>query len=160
MLSFISRVLLVGFAAASFQTVAAEEPMPEFCETHPNSDCPDPSSIYRYPKFSCPGAQGYRCSVPLPQAVISCEQNNYGDTFCQAWPQGANPALHYSWRSSNPVVALDGADSPMQFLNCAVNGSTTISVVIRDNRGRSTSSSILARCKVIDPSNPNNQLPP
>ena len=159
MLSFIFKVLFAGVAITSFNSAAAEQPPPEFCETHPNTYCPNPGEIYRYPKFECPGAQGFRCSVPLPPAVISCEQNNYGDTFCQAWPQGANPALHYTWRSSNHAVTLDAGDSPLQFLMCNINSSTTISVTVSDNQGRSTSAAIIARCKVVVPGNPNNQLP-
>ena len=158
MLSFIFRALFVG-AIFSSSTIAFADEAPEICETHPNSYCPVPAEQYRYPKFGCPTAIGIKCTVLLPQAVLSCESNVYGDTFCQAWPQGADPALHYAWHSSNPRVILDAGDSPMQFLSCDVNANTTVSVTISDDEGRATSAAVLARCKVVAPGNPNNQLP-
>jgi hypothetical protein len=117
---------------------------PEICEVNA-SQCP--TFIYVMPKLVCPIGTASICSDDLPQAELYCDRTIYGDSYCEAWPEGVNTVLHYRWTSNNTAVVPDGSDSSLQFFTCSRNAGARVTVTITDLYGRTTTTNQLISCR-------------
>jgi hypothetical protein len=133
-------IFLLQFSALLYAT----DPPPEICEVNAN-ECP--SLVYEVPKISCPKRTATICTAALPQAEMFCDRTIYGDSYCEAWPEGINTVLHYSWTSNNAYVLPDGSDSSLQFFSCSRNAGARITVTITDAYGRTTTTNQLISCR-------------